>query len=31
VKHVLTLHGGEVSVRSDLGAGSTFRFELPRD
>jgi two-component system phosphate regulon sensor histidine kinase PhoR len=31
VKHVLTLHGGEVSVRSDLGSGSTFRFELPRD
>jgi two-component system, OmpR family, phosphate regulon sensor histidine kinase PhoR len=30
VKHVLTLHGGEVSVRSEPGAGSTFRFELPR-
>jgi two-component system phosphate regulon sensor histidine kinase PhoR len=30
VKHVLTLHGGEVCVRSSPGSGSTFRFELPR-
>ncbi len=30
VKHVLALHGGEVSATSTPGAGSTFRFELPR-
>ncbi len=30
VKHVITLHGGEVSVRSAPGEGSCFRFELPR-
>ena len=30
VKHVLALHGGEVSLRSEPGAGSVFRFELPR-
>ncbi|HTR97258.1 MAG TPA: ATP-binding protein [Candidatus Acidoferrales bacterium] len=30
VKHVMALHGGEVSVRSMPGEGSTFRFELPR-
>jgi two-component system phosphate regulon sensor histidine kinase PhoR len=30
VKHVLALHGGEVSATSAVGAGSTFRFELPR-
>jgi two-component system phosphate regulon sensor histidine kinase PhoR len=30
VKHVLSLHGGTVSVRSRLGHGSIFRFELPR-
>ena len=29
VKHVIALHGGEVSVVSDLGEGSTFRFEVP--
>jgi two-component system phosphate regulon sensor histidine kinase PhoR len=29
VKHVLALHGGEVSATSTVGAGSTFRFELP--
>ncbi len=29
VKHVIALHGGEVSVVSRLGEGSTFRFELP--
>ncbi len=31
VKHIAALHGGEVSVRSRLGTGSTFRFELPRE
>ena len=30
VKHILALHRGEVSLRSEPGAGSTFRFELPR-
>jgi two-component system phosphate regulon sensor histidine kinase PhoR len=30
VKHVLSLHGGEVSASSTVGQGSTFRFELPR-
>jgi two-component system phosphate regulon sensor histidine kinase PhoR len=28
-KHVLALHGGEISARSTPGEGSTFRFELP--
>jgi two-component system phosphate regulon sensor histidine kinase PhoR len=30
VKHILALHGGEVSLRSTPGEGSVFRFELPR-
>jgi two-component system phosphate regulon sensor histidine kinase PhoR len=30
VKHVAALHAGEVSVRSTAGAGSTFRFTIPR-
>jgi two-component system phosphate regulon sensor histidine kinase PhoR len=30
VKHIVALHGGEVSVRSTPGEGSTFRFTLPR-
>ncbi|MFM9904626.1 MAG: sensor histidine kinase [Pyrinomonadaceae bacterium] len=29
VKHLAKLHGGEVSVKSGLGAGTTFRIELP--
>ena len=29
VKHIANLHGGEVSVDSTLGHGSTFRFEIP--
>ncbi|HEY2956515.1 MAG TPA: ATP-binding protein [Candidatus Eisenbacteria bacterium] len=30
VKHIVLLHGGEVAVRSRLGEGSVFRFEIPR-
>jgi two-component system phosphate regulon sensor histidine kinase PhoR len=30
VKHIVTLHGGEVSVTSTPGRGSSFRFEIPR-
>jgi len=30
VKHIVTLHGGEVSLKSSPGVGSTFRFEIPR-
>ncbi len=30
VKHIVTLHGGSVSVESQAGEGSTFRFEIPR-
>jgi two-component system phosphate regulon sensor histidine kinase PhoR len=29
VKHALALHGGEVSVVSRVGGGTTFRFEVP--
>jgi len=29
VKHLARLHGGEVSLTSTLGAGTTFRIELP--
>jgi len=29
VKHILALHGGEVSLRSASGEGSVFRIELP--
>jgi len=31
VKHAIALHGGEVSVTSRVGEGTTFRFELPLD
>jgi two-component system phosphate regulon sensor histidine kinase PhoR len=31
VKHIVTLHEGEVSVRSRLDEGSVFRFEIPRE
>jgi two-component system phosphate regulon sensor histidine kinase PhoR len=30
VRHIVELHGGEVSLRSRPGAGCTFRFEIPR-
>ncbi|HTM57593.1 MAG TPA: ATP-binding protein [Candidatus Udaeobacter sp.] len=30
VKHIVTLHGGEVSVESRPGHGSAFRFQIPR-
>jgi two-component system phosphate regulon sensor histidine kinase PhoR len=30
VKHIVSLHGGEVSVKSRRGEGSVFRFEIPR-
>jgi signal transduction histidine kinase len=31
VKHIAEVHGGSVSVRSELGAGSAFTFKLPRE
>jgi two-component system phosphate regulon sensor histidine kinase PhoR len=31
VKHIVTLHGGEVRVGDGTGEGSVFRFEIPRD
>ena len=31
VKNVLDLHGGTYGVVSELGKGSTFWFELPRE
>ncbi|MEZ5427110.1 MAG: ATP-binding protein [Pyrinomonadaceae bacterium] len=31
VKHLARLHGGEVTVRSDIGKGSTFSIELPKN
>jgi len=30
VKHILALHDGAIEVKSVVGQGSTFRFELPR-
>jgi hypothetical protein len=31
VKHLMRLHGGRVRVESELGAGSLFFLEFPRD
>ncbi|MDX1349683.1 MAG: HAMP domain-containing sensor histidine kinase [Putridiphycobacter sp.] len=31
VKSIITLHGGQVSVKSDLGKGSTFKIELKNE
>jgi two-component system phosphate regulon sensor histidine kinase PhoR len=30
VKHIVQAHGGEVWVKSKLGAGTTFYFTLPQ-
>ncbi len=30
VKHILALHGGDISLRSRPGEGSSFRFSIPR-
>lgn len=30
-KHIVRLHGGEISVESNPGSGATFRFTLPID
>jgi two-component system phosphate regulon sensor histidine kinase PhoR len=31
VKHVIQRHGGQVSIRSELGVGSTFVLHFPAD
>ena len=30
VRHIIQMHGGEVSVESEEGAGSVFTFSVPR-
>ena len=30
VRHIVALHGGRVTVESEFGHGSTFRFEIPQ-
>ncbi len=31
VRHIVTLHGGDVKIASEPGVGTTFRFEIPCD
>jgi signal transduction histidine kinase len=31
VKHIVEMHGGRLGVRSEVGAGTIFRIELPRE
>ena len=31
VKHTIELHGGHLGVRSEVGRGTSFRIELPRE
>jgi signal transduction histidine kinase len=31
VRHIVTLHGGDVTIASEPGVGTTFRFEIPCD
>jgi DNA topoisomerase VI subunit B len=31
VKHIIEMHGGHLGVRSEIGSGTTFRIDLPRN